>query len=30
MTAAGPALERLSEHLYRFRDTCEVYLVRDG
>lgn len=25
-----PAIERLSEHLYRFRDTCEVYLVRDG
>lgn len=30
MTTTAPAFERLSEHLYRFRDTCEVYLVRDG
>jgi glyoxylase-like metal-dependent hydrolase (beta-lactamase superfamily II) len=24
------ALERLSPHLYRFRDTCNVYLLREG
>ncbi|MBA3235822.1 MAG: MBL fold metallo-hydrolase, partial [Chloroflexi bacterium] len=30
LTDAHPALVRLSEHLYWFRDTCEVYLIKDG
>ncbi len=30
MTTPPSAFIRLSEHLYRFRDTCEVYLVKDG
>ena len=23
-------IERISEHLYRFTDTCNVYVVKDG